>query len=175
MMIATALEPLHDIGCRWGTDKGTVHSYLEIYDGLLGHLRDEPITLLEIGMGWSAFMWLEYFPRARVHVIDKDRPHSAPEGARLKFHVMRQEDETALARLQDERFDIIIDDGSHEPAHQLLTCHALWGCLNDGGYYFVEDLPRLDCLRYWEMMPGYQAWTPLKGGRFDDILVMLRK
>jgi hypothetical protein len=37
-------------------------------------------------------------------------------------------------------FDIIIDDGSHFNAHQILSFQHLWGALKDGGVYVVEDV-----------------------------------
>ncbi len=166
---------LQAIGERVGTDKATVHSYLPIYEKLLGHLRQEPITLLEIGAGWSLFMWLEYFERGQIGVMDKDYPKGLRPDPRLTFYTVRQEDEAELNRFRELRFDIIIDDGSHRSVDQLMTCHALWQCLKPGGFYFIEDVPQVDRLPYWSMMPGYQAWTPLKADRCDDILVLMRK
>ena len=37
------------------------------------------------------------------------------------------------------KFDIIIDDGSHQPAHQKTSFNTLWPNLNDGGLYIIED------------------------------------
>lgn len=36
--------------------------------------------------------------------------------------------------------DVIIDDGSHAAWHQRLTLETLFPALNDGGFYFIEDL-----------------------------------
>ncbi|MCX7595657.1 MAG: hypothetical protein N2235_18245, partial [Fischerella sp.] len=36
-------------------------------------------------------------------------------------------------------FDIIIDDGSHENAHQILTLKKTYNLLNNGGIYWCED------------------------------------
>ena len=37
-------------------------------------------------------------------------------------------------------FDIVIDDGSHAPAHQVASLTALWPHVKVGGVYLVEDL-----------------------------------
>jgi hypothetical protein len=42
------------------------------------------------------------------------------------------------------RFDLIVDDGSHEPAHQIFTARFLLPYLARDGIYVIEDLT-LDC------------------------------
>merc|ERR1712029_878213 len=37
-------------------------------------------------------------------------------------------------------FDIIIDDGSHVPNHQLVSFETLWPSIKPGGMYIVEDI-----------------------------------
>jgi hypothetical protein len=73
---------------RYGTDKGNRafgrHHYTRIYDQLFAHLRDQPITLLEIGLQHprdkrdaaspSLRMWRDYFPCARLIGFDKNLP-----------------------------------------------------------------------------------------------------
>ncbi len=41
---------------------------------------------------------------------------------------------------QDNRYDIIIDDGSHVPQHQIISLACLLRALNPGGLYIIEDL-----------------------------------
>jgi hypothetical protein len=62
-------QSLDEIGLLEGTDKGsTTHGYPRHYDRILGHLRHEPITLLEIGIfpGASLRMWSRYFDVATI-------------------------------------------------------------------------------------------------------------
>ena len=40
----------------------------------------------------------------------------------------------------DNKFDVIIDDGSHESEHILTSLKTLFPRLKTGGYYFIEDL-----------------------------------
>ena len=37
-------------------------------------------------------------------------------------------------------FDVIIDDGSHLPSHQVISFEALWKSVVPGGQYIVEDI-----------------------------------
>ena len=37
-------------------------------------------------------------------------------------------------------FDIVIDDGSHVPSHQLLTFETVWPHITPGGIFVIEDI-----------------------------------
>lgn len=153
-----------------GTDKGTVgpaadwpvHNYTDMYDGYLNRLRGEPITLLEIGMGvrgpmWdsgiaqgrnaaggaSIRMWRRYFNRARILGIDVNpAPHLDDE--RVTTGVADQSDPQQIAAFLDHAgvasLDVVIDDGSHQAAHQQVSFATLFPRLSAGGLYFIEDL-----------------------------------
>ena len=62
--------------CDCGTgDKGTIHSYIDIYEDLFKSYRDQPINLLEIGIagGSSLQMWKSYFHKdSNIYGIDLD-------------------------------------------------------------------------------------------------------
>jgi len=61
-----------------------------------------------------------------------------------------QSDPHFLKSLTDKyQYDIIIDDGSHFPQHQILTFQHLFSVLKPGGLYVVEDLET----SYWNS-PG---------------------
>ena len=45
-----------------------------------------------------------------------------------------------LALVQDNRYDIIIDDGSHVPQHQITSLACLLPALNPGGLYIIENV-----------------------------------
>ena len=62
------------------TDKST-HGYTGFYDEILGHLREQPCTILDIGVntGGSIRMWEEGFPLAKI--IGIDRPGGCAEYA----------------------------------------------------------------------------------------------
>ena len=51
------------------------------------------------------------------------------------------------ADLGEERFDIIIDDGSHVPWHQIFTLETIFDTwLKPGGLYIIEDIET----SYWD-------------------------
>ena len=44
------------------------------------------------------------------------------------------------------KFDVILDDGSHVPEHQILTINKLWDLVKPGGVYIIEDIET----SYWK-------------------------
>lgn len=153
-----------------GTDKGTVgptrkwraHNYTDIYEAYLAPLREEPITLLEIGLGvdgphWDARivqgcnaqggaslrMWYRYLPSARILGLDVN-PAGFLDNDRVRTGVVDQGDPDQITKFLAEvgvgRLDVIIDDGSHRPDHQQTSLGTLFPYLAPGGIYFIEDL-----------------------------------
>jgi hypothetical protein len=162
--------PLTTIMNRQGSDKGSVHGYRSgmfvghrftaVYERLFGDMRDQPITMLEVGVGptepgvlkatllsrgqrgGSSVGWREYFRRGDIHAmdildcteLDRDRltTHIGDQGSR--------ESMAAVVKAIGKPIDIIIDDGSHQSRHQQLTLACLFPALADDGIYIIEDL-----------------------------------
>ncbi|AVH55789.1 MULTISPECIES: class I SAM-dependent methyltransferase [Streptomyces] len=155
-----------DLG-RWavtaGSDKwGGVHWYTRHYERHFRALRDEPVKVLEIGVGGyddesfgggSLLMWQRYFRRGLVYGLDLYRK---PEtlGPRVRTVQGDQNDPEFLASLAAELgpFDIVIDDGSHVNGHVRTSFEALFPQVREGGLYVVEDIQT----SYW---PGYGGST----------------
>jgi hypothetical protein len=133
---------LNEIGRTNYTDKYN-HGYLEIYEHLWGPLKNEPITLLEIGIynGNSMRTWCEWFPNATIIGIDFN-PNNPMRTSRAKIHFGNQADVEFLNGIIGEYggFDIIIDDGSHKWGDQQITFKTLWPCVKSKGMYIIEDL-----------------------------------
>jgi 8-demethyl-8-(2-methoxy-alpha-L-rhamnosyl)tetracenomycin-C 3'-O-methyltransferase len=134
---------LDDIALRQGTDKGsTDHNYCPYYERYLEHLRDEPITLVEIGVwqGASLRMWREYFSKATIIGVDNiDRPVDTG-GAEVVIADQSSKQDLDSLRTFRGPFDVVIDDGSHVSSLTINTFEMLWPALNPGGLYVVEDL-----------------------------------
>ena len=154
---------LDRIANKHHTDKGSLyfnaHGYAAIYESLLRHRRNEDLHILELGLlrhdvqarnplgpyveAPSLSMWREYFPNARIVGFDIADFSKVPviPGVRI----MRGDlgDVDVLRRLIAEsggRFDVIVDDASHASHHQQMALSWLFPQLNDGGFYFIEDL-----------------------------------
>ncbi len=147
------MSALDKLGGLAGTDKhSSAHEYLGLYDFFFARLRDEPITVLEMGVadGKSLRVWRSYFSQARIVGFDNDlKAREFPVGDRIKTIRGDQSHEDDLKRLISEYapFGIIIDDAGHEPANQLLAFRTLFPHLMKGGIYCIEDI---GVLHPWE-------------------------
>jgi hypothetical protein len=147
------------LAALYGTDKFGEHEYTPVYRELMRAARRKPVRLLEIGVGGyqgalggeSLRMWAAYFRRGRILAIDL-YDKTALTGGRVHVFQCSQVDAPKLTALAQEHgpFDFIIDDGSHENAHQIETFRILWPFLKDGGAYFVEDVQT----SYWPSYGG---------------------
>jgi len=139
------------------TDKVYRHGYHRYYETHLNPYRTvDGLRLLEIGAdsGISLGAWLKYFtdPSAVQGVAYNVDAEKAKETAcklmpeqceKLAIYNLDQSDKTALADMMaknSEGWDIVIDDGSHYPGHQIISFQQLWPNLRPGGLYVVEDI-----------------------------------
>ena len=165
-----------------GGDKGTAHSYIEIYAEQIPAAEGK--SLLEIGIwqGHSLKMWADYLPNSRIVGLDIDL-------SRLIFDIEGFEvllcDATKQPQIKEVvtgQFDYIIDDGSHTPEAQITALYNLWDYLLIGGKYFIEDVLSMDVAKslvekivaFTGMAVQVYNLTAVKG-RADDILVQITK
>jgi 8-demethyl-8-(2-methoxy-alpha-L-rhamnosyl)tetracenomycin-C 3'-O-methyltransferase len=145
----TAPLTLDELALKHGTDKSSLlHGYADTYERYLEPLRNEPITLLELGWGGheapdqggeSARMWREYLPLASVNVVDLHHKSNMVEG--VTYWHGAQQDPTLMARIHGAvgAFDVIIDDASHQSSLTIRSFEILYPYLRPGGLYVVED------------------------------------
>lgn len=125
------------------SDKLHHHGYHRIYPWFLGHLRNQHVRLLEVGIHEteSLKLWAGYFQSLTLHGIDIDAKEFDQSNV-----ILHKVDQSKSSELDDfvekigADFDIIVDDGSHVPAHQILTLNKLWKVLKPGGVYIIEDI-----------------------------------
>jgi len=132
--------------------------YFQIYDRHFSKFRQQPITLIEIGVfhGGSLEMWKNYFgPEARIIGVDLDPRCLTLGDEQVQVILGDQGDRNFLRSLRQEvgTADIVIDDGGHLMTQQIGTFDELWPMVNDGGVYLIEDLHT----SYWpEYGGGYR-------------------
>ena len=131
--------------------------YLAEFERLFAPYRDDPITLLEIGIqnGGSLELWSKYFPKATKMIgCDID-----PKCAELRYRSPRiavvlgnaNSDESEREILgHASSFDIIIDDGSHISGDIVRSFARYFPHLREGGMYVAEDLHS----SYWKDFEG---------------------
>lgn len=154
---------LTELADQYGSDKGDLvgnqHGYTHIYEFLFEGFREDSFEFLEIGLlrggpetggpldrqGTdlpSVRMWLDYFPRAYCHGLDIS-DFGAIRLDRFRFHRGDLGNPEDLARVRSDlpkQLRFIVDDGSHASYHQQLAFTHLFGLVERGGYYIIEDL-----------------------------------
>lgn len=154
------ISTLDELANKHSTDKGTLyagsskHGYAPIYDTYLKTWRNNPIRLLEVGVcmegtngGHSIGMWMDYFPAAEIFTFDivdmSNHPYIA-ENERVNFfrgnQEVREDFEKMYIEFGNIPFDFILEDGSHEHHHQMISFAALFPYVKSGGYYILEDI-----------------------------------
>jgi len=163
-------------------DKGSIHSYIMIYEKLLSSYRSCASKFLEIGVaqGYSLRMWNEYFnEQCEVKGIDISKAKLCDNS----LDVTLGDSKDAILWLDWDNFDVIIDDGDHNSEAQMQTAEIWLPKITDTGIYIIEDVSYLhtDLLKQLIAKTGKIDWTvdvfdmrELKS-RIDNIMVVITK
>jgi len=110
--------------------------YFDIYEKHFARFRHKAPRVLELGVdhGGSLQLWKRYFGHGAVIMGTDINPASYFKESQIVVHGLNQCDPD-LALLGP--FDIVIDDGSHNPEHQVLSFENLWPRCT--GVYLIED------------------------------------
>jgi hypothetical protein len=160
------IETLENIGLRNGCDKFLHHGYHFFYSSYFEKFRYDDFNLLEIGYGDGSSMrtWLDYFSKAKIFIVEKNARHLESLANTEKLFYSK----LAISKVNDRAYvlngdqsseddmdfiidftkksKLIIDDGSHNPLHQINTFNYLFDkLLEPGGIYIIEDIE----LSYW--------------------------
>jgi predicted O-methyltransferase YrrM len=133
---------LRELASEHGTDKAR-SGLAAIYEPFLKTLRDEPVSVLEIGVleGASLRMWRDYFPAGRIVGIDLSPQATEHEADRIKVIIGDQTDAAVMDAAVEAigPFDLVVDDGGHYAYQQICSLLYLWPHVKPGGIYVVED------------------------------------
>jgi hypothetical protein len=151
---------LTELAEEFGSDKWGVHRYTPHYERHFGPLRDREMLVVELGIGGyaregqggaSLRMWKWFFPRAQIVGVDiQDK--SFVDEERITSFQGSQTDRKLMRRIvkQFGPPTIVIDDGSHRPAHVRKSFQILFPLLANGGLYVIEDIQT----SYWPQWRG---------------------
>lgn len=144
------LHELEALARQFDTDKQAAQNgYLPLYMEYFqrqGIKRDAKLKILEIGTnkGSSLRLWAEYFPNSEVYGVDVTRQYEIDhllDHPRIITTIVDAGNAFALMReFGGKKFDIVIDDGSHEQSDQQVALGTLFRLINPGGLFVMEDL-----------------------------------
>jgi SAM-dependent methyltransferase len=176
---------LKDIVDNELTDKNTLHSYLDTYQSLFEQKRETAQNVMEIGIyrGGSIKLWLDYFVNATIYGIDifgddilLDEIRNKKDRTVLSYSTNAY-DKTTVNIFLDKKFDIIIDDGSHELSHMKFVVENYLQLLEKDGILIIEDVPDWGWIAELssvvpEELKQYIKTFDLRGNknRWDDII-----
>ena len=176
---------------RYCTDKDTTHSYLEVYDDVFAPYQDKDINLLEIGNngGGSIKLWLDYFKSIKIHGLEINNLkelhdlNNQYDNIDIVMGLDAYCEKTLELTRSKGPFDIIIDDGSHLPVHQLFAINYYMPLLKSGGLMVIEDIQSVDLislllnniisLKSNDKVEVFDRRN-IKD-RFDDIMIVIKK
>lgn len=151
-------------GATSATDKIRHHGYHRFYWRYLPAAR-RGVRIFEIGVGregGSVSMWRKLYPEATIVVLEHPTgigfaggaPDFVRDDARVVVVRGDQADAAVLrACAEHGPFDLVVDDGSHYPEHQMLAFETLFAAaVKPGGVYIVEDIET----SYWPS--GFQLY-----------------
>jgi cephalosporin hydroxylase len=174
------------------SDKGNVHSYLEVYEEILAPYRETANNILEIGLfnGASIRMWAEYFDnKTEIYGIDCSlTPHGGMadlqplideqiDGVDIQIFDAENKEEVSK-RFSGIKFDVIIEDAGHE-INQQLNLYKIWKpYIAEGGIYVIEDIQdfNIGIKRIIEEIDEDVEIFDRRSekGRYDDILIVIK-
>jgi predicted O-methyltransferase YrrM len=155
---------LCELGVKYPTDKspyntnspvtqhgsGHRHPYTAVYDFIFSTIRFNNIKLAEIGVldNMSMLCWREYFPNAELYGFDFNNTY-INEGKNLNLNNTSYDfmDVKKVESIEEGlnkygKYDIIIEDSTHEFNDQIRVCSVAHKYLKPGGILIVEDIFR---------------------------------
>lgn len=156
---------LCELGVKYPTDKSpynnenllthTVsvrhrHPYTSVYNLIFSSLRFKKIKISEIGILDSMSMqcWREYFPNAELFGFDYDEKFlSQGKNLGLENTIYEYINVKSIESVENSlskygKYDIIIEDSTHEFDDQIRVCKIAHKYLNTGGILIIEDIFR---------------------------------
>lgn len=174
------------------TDKGSVHSYVSVYEKLFEQYRESNNPILEIGLfnGHSLRMWEQYFFHGNeCYGIDSDeQPHAGMADLRPmiienihNIYILDAENKEEVEKTFHRfcEFDIILEDAAHSPMQQISIYNNFKKYLLKGGVYIIEDIQDIDATKeLFENIDPEKEITILDRrhikGRYDDVIVLIK-
>lgn len=166
------------------SDKGSIHSYLPVYEEIFAPYRTKARNILEIGLfnGASLLMWEKYFSGYVCGVDCSETPHDGMADLRPLINsgehniwIFNAEDPAELEKwFKGLKFDVVIEDAGHDIEQQMKIRHNMKLYLAEGSIYVIEDVQSIDTTKYLFFPEGEVIDRRRVKGRYDDILVIYR-
>ncbi len=139
-------KSLNEILKYFDCDKSNlVHGYDKFYLRELEEFKDFKMNILEFGIhnGSSQAAFCKYFDKSNIFGVDKNPYYKKFYSKKIRSLYCDVSDRNSLKILKEYlkfEFDVIIDDASHIPEHQLKTFIEMFDLVKSKGIYVIEEL-----------------------------------
>jgi len=125
------------------------HPYTAAYDLLFSNFRHQKINFAEIGILGNASikMFRQYFSKANIYgfefnvkLIDKAKKDNLKKVKYYKIDVKNEKNIIKTFKKVNQKFNIIIDDSTHEFEDQIRIIKKSLNFLAPGGLMIIEDI-----------------------------------
>ena len=187
------MEDIPDIGL---SDKGDRHPqhkhfYIDVYDAMFSHWKDEPVQLMELGIasGASLLMWSQFFSKGHVLGLDivepvrKDYLEKLPNAGMIFGDAYNIDNSNYIVQNISKQ-DVFIEDGAHDIDNQIKALRQYYKLVRPGGYYICEDMFVGNLGQY--MIDGVYSitdrqftttihdWHRRPNGLADDVMIIIQ-
>lgn len=119
--------------------------YFDIYHRYFQKFVGRNVKIMEIGIysGGSLELWRNYFgEQVLIYGVDIEKECIAYNNEFTKILVGDQGDRSFLRSIVSatQSIDILVDDGSHIPEHQISTFEEIFPYIRPGGVFLCEDI-----------------------------------
>lgn len=156
------------------SDKFFWHGYVDFYETFFKAKQIQTIAEIGIFKGNSIRWLLKRFPWAEIYGADI-LPIQAewPVDNRFKFFQLDQGDQKQVSSFFSQKtFDLIIEDGSHQPDHQVLSLIEGVKVLKSGGLYILEDIHTSHPVSVRKSKKGLHRLKTPKGNALSVLLAI---
>lgn len=127
------------------SDKHYWHGYTDMYEEIFSHLM-APEHILEFGVyhGASIRFLAERFPNSKITGLDiLPVQVDWPKSGSISYIKVDQGDRKIMDQSLKQlghKFDLVIEDGSHHPQHQINSLFATMPLMKKNSVYVIEDI-----------------------------------
>ena len=161
-----SLKSLDELFHHYGSDKAEIfkktnqqgHGFSSFYEKKLERFKNKKINILEIGSyaGSSAAAFVKYLPNAQVFCFDINISNFKYKSKNIHVFSVDINNEKKIEKILNkiftiyefEKFDLIIDDGSHNLKDILVSLKIFFKVLKKESLYIIEDFKHPNYYKY---------------------------
>ena len=114
------------------------YGYVPVYENIARILGPSAkVCELGVASGYSLELWQELFPQGTIAGVDINPSARWPSGTR---RIVCSQDDQDLPEILGGKWDLIVDDCSHDWKITSDTLDNLWPLVSPGGYYVIENI-----------------------------------